>query len=224
MSRIGTIFQDYFRQVVKHEIGEIKSAFKKAGNDIAKGGNTIQEALDVAHSLKDSFVDMGGAAIGYAELLGFRFAVAPYRYQVSSTLTRGSRLDGNMTELKEKGFQGVVNLCAENDDDTVPAKQAGINSLHLPVIDNTPPSRKQMIQFLDFVTNPANQPAYVHCAAGRGRTGVAVACYRMAVEGESVDKAIAEAKAFGLAMPEQEEFLRQFANDLAAGTIDGYPK
>ena len=49
-----------------------------------------------------------------------------------------------------------------------------------------------MKDFLDFATNPKNSPCYVHCEAGKGRTGVASACYRMAVEGWPPEKAIAE--------------------------------
>jgi protein-tyrosine phosphatase len=144
---------------------------------------------------------------------------------VSPTLTRGSRLDASqMDSLAKQGFKGVVNLCAENDNDTAPAAKSGLNSLHVPIIDNTTPTEGQMKQFLDFATNPANQPAYVHCEAGKGRTGVATAAYRMAVQGWPPDQAIAEAKKFGLALPNQIEFLQKFGTDLAAGKIAGYPK
>lgn len=40
-----------------------------------------------------------------------------------------------------------------------------------------------MKKFLDFANDPAHQPTYVHCEAGKGRTGCAVACYRMAIQG-----------------------------------------
>ena len=73
-------------------------------------------------------------------------------------------------------------------------------------------------------TNPKNSPCYVHCEAGKGRTGVAVASYRMAVEGWPPQKAIAEAAKFGCTLPTQVQFLEKFGADLGAGKIKGYPK
>ena len=80
-----------------------------------------------------------------------------------------------------------------------------------------------MKQFLDFATNPKNEPCYVHCEAGVGRTGVAVACYRMAVQGWPPDQAIAEGRKYGLQLPGQIHFVEQFGAQLKSGKIAGYP-
>ena len=223
-SKIGNVFKG-LGKVVSHEAKEIKQAVK--GIDKAEDtGKPIGPAIKAAGlEIKDSFTDLGGAAIGFAEMMGLKYGVKQYQFQVSPGLSRGSRLEnGAMEDLKAKGFKGVVNLCAENDNDAAPAKKNGLNALHLEIIDNTAPTQAQMKQFLDFATKPENQPCFVHCEAGKGRTGVATACYRMAVEGWPLDKTLAEAKSFGMAIPEQVDFLEQFSKDLHAGKISGFPK
>jgi protein tyrosine phosphatase (PTP) superfamily phosphohydrolase (DUF442 family) len=204
------------------QIGTVVSTVEKDLGTAAKGAvNEVKKGLETA---KDDFLDLGGAAIGYAELAGLKYPVKQYSFQVSSGLTRGSRVDeAGMEKLKAKGFKGIVNLCAENNMDAGPAAKNGIHALHLPIIDNTVPSEATVKQFLDFATNPKNQPCYVHCEAGVGRTGVMSAAYRMAVQGWSPAQALAEAKNFGCAMPDQQQFILKLGADLAAGKLPGYP-
>ena len=155
--------------------------------------------------------DAAGAALGYLEMIGLKYPVKEYRAQVSEGLWRGSRLDrDDMAELKALGIKLIVNLCAENDADEKPAEIFGIKALHIKIIDNEPPKFPQVMEFLTAVNKPENQPAYVHCEAGKGRTGVMVACYRIAVQGWGADAAVEEAKRMGMAMPDQEQFIRVF--------------
>ena len=117
----------------------------------------------------------------------------------------------------------IVDLTLEGTNDAKAGKSAGLNTFNVKILDNSAPTQKQVKQFLDFATNPRNSPCYVHCQAGKGRTGVAVAAYRMAVEGWPPEKAIAEAKKYGCALPDQLEFLQKFGADLSKGKIEGYP-
>lgn len=173
---------------------------------------------------KDAFVNLAGASIGYLGLLGLRYPVSSYQQQVSDDLWRGSRVDARgVAELQQQGFRSIVSLCAESTKDEGPAKASGMGFLRVGIVDNTAPTLAQMKGYLDFVTNPKNAPAYVHCQAGRGRTGVAVACYRMAVEGWRPEQALAEAVSKGVAIPDQKAFILQFGQALAEGRIAGYP-
>ncbi len=168
------------------------------------------DAARLGQAVHDGAMNVGGEAIGLAEMLGLKYPVKAYEAQVSGQLYRGSRLDAaGMASLAKQGIKGVVNLCAENDADTQLAQQAGLQPHHIPIIDNTVPKLSQVADFLAFVQSSA--PVYVHCEAGQGRTGTMVACYRIAVQGWTAEAAIEEAKGFGMKMPDQMAFIRRFA-------------
>lgn len=190
---------------------------------LQKLGNAVDQGI---HNAKDHFVDGAAQLVGYSELAGFRYSVKPYRAEVSPTLTRGSRLETaqDYEALKAQGFKAVIDLTKEGTADEKYAEAKGLKLLRVPILDNAHPTMAQMKTFLDFVSRPENQPAYVHCEAGKGRTGVAVACYRMAIQGWTLDQAMADAKKYGLSLPNQVQFLRQFDAALTAGQIPGYSR
>ena len=225
---LGTGIAD-LGKTVGNDLKNAGKAAEKAVTDVAKGklGQAGTDAKNAVVDVGASAFDGGAESIGVAELLGVRYPVTAYHTKLDDHVTRGSRLSNeDMSNLKAQGYKSVVNLCLENDDDTPRAKALGMNSLHIPILDNSAPTEAQAKQFLDFVNNPANQPAYFHCEAGQGRTGVMAAVYRMAVQGWTPDQAIAEAKQKGFAgtmVPDQLAFLQQFGKDLQAGKIAGYP-
>jgi protein tyrosine phosphatase (PTP) superfamily phosphohydrolase (DUF442 family) len=155
----------------------------------------------------------GGEAVGVAELAGLRYPVKTYEAQVDSGLYRGSRVDAaQMAALQQQGIRGIVNLCLENNEDAAPAAKLGMAALHVPILDNSAPSVAQMMEFIAFAK--ANPPTYVHCEAGEGRTGTAVACYRIAVDGWTAEQAIDEAKSRGLSLIDQIHFIETFAQSV----------
>lgn len=64
----------------------------------------------------------------------------------------------------------------------------------IPLTTTDRPADASIAQFLKLVTEPGNQPVYVHCHAGRHRTGVMTAVYRMTQDGWTADRAYAEMK------------------------------
>ena len=169
-------------------------------------------------------VDVFEVIPGLIELTGIKFPVEHYDYKVSDALYRGSRIEGgDYSHLKEMGVKTVVDLTKEKTDDPKKVRAAGMTPIRVGIVDNTSPSNDQVKELLDIMTNPDNQPVYVHCEAGKGRTGIAVAAYRMAVEGWSSADALAEAKKFGMNDPGQENFIKNLGCDLTNGKIAGYP-
>jgi Tyrosine phosphatase family len=191
-----------------------------------KKGWTPAGRKELVKDVKNAGATFGAETVGVAELVGLRYPVSKYEFKVSAGLTRGSRIEDpkGYQSLVKQGFKGIVDLTLEGTNDAKGGKAAGLNTCNVKILDNSAPTQAQMKQFLDFATNPKNSPCYVHCEAGKGRTGVAVASYRMAVEGWPPAKAIAEAKKFGCSLPDQIDFLNQFGADLAKGKLQGYPK
>jgi protein-tyrosine phosphatase len=177
-----------------------------------------------ASVLGDHFVSVFAEAAGVVELFGVRYPVSAYEFRINENLTRGSRIvnPNGYAALVAQGYRSIIDLTLEGTTDAHLAPAAGLASFRIGILDNSAPSIEQMKKFLDLVTNPANQPAYVHCEAGRGRTGVAVACYELAVNHRPLAQVLEEAKRFGMRLDNQVEFVKSFAAELEAGRIEGY--
>jgi protein tyrosine/serine phosphatase len=67
----------------------------------------------------------------------------------------------------------------------------------VPLESSDPPTPEQIERLLGLLTDPALRPVYVHCLHGVDRTGVAMAVYRMEVEGWAQADAVAEMEHFG---------------------------
>jgi protein tyrosine/serine phosphatase len=68
--------------------------------------------------------------------------------------------------------------------------------VRIPMTTHDVPTPAVIAQFMSLVTDPANQPVYVHCAGGRHRTGVMTAVYRMTHDGWNSDRAFKEMKQY----------------------------
>jgi hypothetical protein len=101
---------------------------------------------------------------------------------------------------------------------------ASLATHHIPITDLTPPRLGQVIELLQILARPGR--TYLHCEAGRARTGVMTACYRMAVMGWSPPDALLEARNFGCFIPGQLDFILDFGEKLAQGDpwLIGYPR
>jgi protein-tyrosine phosphatase len=195
-----------------------------------------QPGISLRRRIRDEFETFGLDSYGTLEqapLLRFlsRYPVTAYTYQVSELVSRGQRPDaGKLAELADGGrYRATINLCAEMSDGDGPAiaraaLAGALQTQHIPITDMEVPTIAQVIQILDLLSGPGGAPTYVHCEAGKGRTGVAIACYRMAVTGWGTPDALTEAVNFGCIVPGQQAFIREFGEMLRAGSVGGrYP-
>jgi DSP-PTPase phosphatase fused to NAD+ Kinase len=181
-----------------------------------------QRAFDV---LENAVAALYGHA-ECADLLKFmsQYPVTAYTYKISDRIYRGERPDGGkITRLYNSGIRATINLCAETPDgDTPYVTQAGLTgkmeTYHVPVVDATTPTPEQVVQLLAILEDCSARgvSAYIHCEAGKGRTGVMVACVRMATMGWSVKDAVQEATNFGMWTPDQQAFIEDFGARLVA--------
>ena len=166
-------------------------------------------------SKKDSVVTATSQYKGDASLAGPRQGVSGdtpnekgfdvFAVSVPGVLSRsGQPTLADFAWLKKNGWKSVVDFRQDgekNNPEALDSNIAGFNDLKLTFLniaikDGDVLTADQANQFLKFVTDAKNQPVHVHCAAGIGRTGIAVALYRYSVEGWPMEKAIEEAKLF----------------------------
>ena len=115
-----------------------------------------------------------------------------------------------VAELKKLGFKSIVNLQLANEPtadvagETAAAAAGGINYVHVP-FQMASPDPTAVDRFLTAVGDPANQPAYIHCAAGNRAAGLWM-IKRVLLDRWEVDRAAQEAEALGMTSPAMKTF------------------
>lgn len=115
---------------------------------------------------------------------------------VSPGIFRGAqpRSEGFET-LRMMGIRTVINL-RPGRDERAKVEAAGMKLIHIPMKAEDVKS-DAVRKVLSAMTDPANQPVFVHCKRGKHRAGVVMAVFRMEKEGWSRKEAKAEMRVFG---------------------------
>ena len=116
--------------------------------------------------------------------------------KVNNVLFRSAQPDKTgMKELKKMGVKTIINLRSfHSDRDEI--GDTGLAYEHM-YTKTWHVEEKEIVRFLQIVTDPDRTPALVHCMQGVDRTGTMCAVYRIVVEGWDKKEAIAEMKAIG---------------------------
>ena len=118
--------------------------------------------------------------------------------KVNDNYFRGSQPKGaDYAALAALGVKTVIDLQEggpSNEGGYV--KAAGMQFFRIGMKTTKAPTDAQVQQFFEIVTNPANQPVYVHCAGGRHRTGTMTALYRMTYDGWNAAQAYNEMRQY----------------------------
>jgi tyrosine-protein phosphatase SIW14 len=149
------------------------------------------------------------------------FAELPNFHRVDDHVFRGAQPKaGGLAKLKELGVRTIVNLRFERGQskaEEAEARALGLEYVSIPMYGLIPPTAAQISKVLAILTNPQNGPVFVHCVAGQDRTGVVIACYRIAQMGWTATDAIHEAMGYG--MMKAEVLKRQYIRDFYAQTL-----
>ena len=115
----------------------------------------------------------------------------PNFHQVSDTLYRSAQPSAEgMQAAKEMGISTVVNLRSfYSDRDEIGDTGLAYEHIYMKAWN---PEDKEIVRFLQIITDPKRQPVLVHCQHGADRTGTVCAIYRIFIQGWSKEDAIAE--------------------------------
>ena len=131
--------------------------------------------------------------------------------QVETTVAcAGAVTPSAVAGIKKMGFASIINLRldtekgADIDAEAAAAKAAGINFVHLPLNGNAP-EPAVADRFLKVITEPGNQPAFIHCASGN-RAAAMWLIKRVLVDKWDNDRALEEASQLGSISPVMKTF------------------
>ena len=142
--------------------------------------------------------------------------------QIDPTYYRGAQPNGrDYANLAALGVKTIIDLTKDGQpSEQSLAQAAGMHFFRIAMTTRIVPTADQIAEFLRIVSDPANQPVYVHCQGGRHRTGVMTAIYRMTKDQWTPAQAFAEMKKYKFGAdflhPEFKDFVFGYRSTVAA--------
>lgn len=126
----------------------------------------------------------------------------------------GQPLPDDYQSLKDLGIQTVIDLRNDPTDYEKPAVEAlGMKYVNIPMSGWKTPKDSQIEEFLKVVNDTETGVIFVHCKAGKHRTGVTGAVYRFNNYGWNYDQAYKEMKNYNFSSWMVHGKLKTFVRD-----------
>ncbi len=127
--------------------------------------------------------------------------------------TGGQPRTEHLAKLKEEGVKAIINLRPPGEhraeEERAEAERLGLRYFTIPVVYGEP-KEEQATEFLRLTDDPANRPAFIHCA-GAIRVGAFWMIRRVLRDGWTIEEAEKEAEKIGLReAPHLNEFARAY--------------
>jgi tyrosine-protein phosphatase SIW14 len=137
--------------------------------------------------------------------------------QVNERLYRGAQPDAaGITNLSRIGVKTIINLRttkSASKTEQAQARLTGILYTNMPLSGMKKPKTEEVRAILTLIES-SPVPVFVHCEHGCDRTGTIIACYRIQHDHWSNEKALEEAKRYG--MSKWERGMREFVQEFRA--------
>lgn len=234
LDRALELYPDHF--IALHTLARVQ---RRTG-DRAGAIRSYQRSLELQPTRRDAWRELGevyreeGDAKRATEALGRAGDPSPNRpaawakpvevdgvpnlHQVSTNLYRSAQPTAQgMQNLQQAGIETVVNLRSfHSDRDEIGTTGLGYEHIYMKAWH---PERKEVVRFLQIVTNPKRTPVLVHCQHGADRTGAMCALYRVVVQGWTKEAAIREMTEGGFGFHEVWANLPRWIADLDMASI-----
>jgi len=135
--------------------------------------------------------------------------------RVESTVAcAGAVTPSAVAEIKKMGFASIINLRqpteqgADIEAETAAAKTAGMKFYNIP-FNNAAPDPAVVDRFLLTISQPGNQPAFIHCASGN-RAAAMWFVKRVLLDNWDIERAGAEAASLGLGNATLKTFMLNY--------------
>jgi len=168
--------------------------------------NVLFASAPIANDMTPPSSQPGNAPTGFAWLEPGRIAGAPLPGVVND-------IHIDLQALKRMGITMLITL-TERDLPTDILHQHGLKNLHLPIYDHETPTLAQiqmLLRRMELLIENGEVLA-VHCLAGKGRTGIVLACWWVR-EGLTAEEALRRVRLIDpryVQNAEQEEFLQRY--------------